>query len=45
MRIRWIGVILIVGGILVLVLPQIIQWLVGITLIVVGVLYLLGRRT
>lgn len=40
----WLGIITIVFGILVLALPDLLRWLVGIALIVVGVLAILGRR-
>ena len=43
MKISWIGVFLVVAGILVLVLPNLINWLIGITLIVVGILYLIKK--
>ena len=38
------GVIAIVAGIIVLVWPAIIAWIIGIFLIVYGILLLLGRR-
>ena len=37
------GLIMIIIGILVLVLPDLIRWFVGIGIIVVGVLMLMGR--
>lgn len=40
----WVGIIAIVFGILVLALPDLLRWLVGIALIVVGILAILGRR-
>ena len=40
----WMGVIAIIFGILVLVLPNLLQWLVGICLIVVGVLAVTGKK-
>ncbi len=40
----WIGIIAIIIGILVLALPGLLQWIVGIGLIVVGVLAILGKR-
>ena len=43
MKIPWIGIIFIVAGILVLVLPNLINWLIGIALIVVGVLHVIKR--
>jgi len=40
----WVpGLIMIIIGILVLVLPDLIRWFVGIGIIVVGVLMLMGR--
>ena len=43
MKIPWIGIIFIVAGILVLVLPNLINWLIGIALIVAGVLHVIKR--
>ena len=40
----WMGIIAIIIGILVLALPALLQWIVGIGLIVVGVLAILGKR-
>lgn len=40
----WMGVIAIIFGILVLVLPNLLQWLVGICLIVIGVLAVTGKK-
>jgi len=40
----WMGVIAIVFGILVLALPELLRWLVGICLIVIGVLAVTGKR-
>ena len=40
----WMGIIAIVIGVLVLALPGLIQWTVGIGLIVIGVLAILGKR-
>jgi len=40
----WLGVIAIVFGILILVFPHLLSWLVGIALIVIGVVAILGRR-
>lgn len=40
----WMGIIAIIIGILVLALPGLLQWIVGIGLIVVGVLAVLGKR-
>ena len=39
-----LGIIAIVAGIIVLVFPTIIQWIIGIFLIVYGILILLGKR-
>jgi len=39
----WMGIIAIIVGILVLALPGLLQWIIGIGLIVVGVLALLRR--
>jgi len=39
----WMGIIAIIFGILILVRPEIVAWLVGIYLIVAGVLALLRR--
>jgi multisubunit Na+/H+ antiporter MnhC subunit len=39
----WTGIIAIIIGILVLALPSLLRWIVGIGLIVVGVLALLRR--
>ncbi len=44
MRWSWIGIILIVAGILILVLPHLINWLIGIAIIVVGVLHFIQRQ-
>jgi hypothetical protein len=40
----WMGIIAIVVGILVIAFPDLIRWIVGIGLIVVGVLAILGKR-
>jgi len=40
----WLGIVAIVFGILILVFPDLLSWLVGIALIVVGILAILGRR-
>jgi uncharacterized membrane protein HdeD (DUF308 family) len=40
----WLGIVAIIFGILILVFPHLLSWLVGIALIVVGVLAILGRR-
>ena len=34
----WIGIILVVFGILVLAIPDLIRWLVGLALLVIGIL-------
>jgi uncharacterized membrane protein HdeD (DUF308 family) len=39
------GLVMIIVGILVLVLPDLIRWVVGIGIIVVGVLNLMGKRS
>lgn len=38
------GIIAIIAGILILILPQIIGWIVGIFLIVNGILLVLGKK-
>ena len=38
------GIIAIVAGIIVLIWPSIIQWVIGIFLIVYGILMLLGKK-
>ncbi len=43
MKWSWIGLVLIVIGILVLVLPHLINWLIGIGIIVVGVLHFIQK--
>ena len=44
MKFSRIGAILLIVGILILVLPNIIEYLIGISLIVVGILYFIGKR-
>jgi len=44
MKFNRTGVIIIVVGILILVLPNIIEYLIGISLIVIGILRLMGKR-
>jgi len=39
----WLGIIAIVFGILILVFPHLLAWLVGIALIVIGILAILRR--
>jgi len=39
----WMGVIAVVFGILILVFPELLRWLVGIGLIVIGVLAIIRR--
>ena len=39
----WVGTIAIVFGILIIVFPHLLAWLVGIALIVIGILAILGR--
>jgi uncharacterized membrane protein HdeD (DUF308 family) len=42
---KWaLGLVAIIAGIIVLVFPAIIQWIIGIFLIVYGILMLLGKR-
>ncbi|MFC1965112.1 DUF3096 domain-containing protein [Chloroflexota bacterium] len=43
MKWSWIGLVLIVVGILVLVLPNLINWLIGIGVIVAGVLHFIQK--
>jgi len=43
MKWSWIGLVLVVVGILVLVLPHLINWLLGIGIIVVGILHFLQK--
>ena len=43
MKMNWMGVVAIILGILVLVLPDLIRWFVGVGLIVLGVLALARR--
>ena len=38
------GIIAIIAGILILILPQIIGWIIGIFLIVNGILLVLGKK-
>lgn len=44
MKWSWVGSTLIVAGILVLVFPNLIEWLIGIAIIVVGVFYFLQAQ-
>ncbi len=39
----WLGVVAIIFGILILALPELLRWLVGIGLIVIGILAILRR--
>lgn len=39
----WIGIVVIVFGVLVLVIPQLLNWLVGILLIVIGLFAIIRR--
>jgi hypothetical protein len=39
----WLGIILIVIGLLVLFLPALIQWIIGIGLIILGILAILRK--
>jgi hypothetical protein len=43
MRWSWIGLVLIIIGILILVLPHLLNMLLGIGIIVVGVLHFIGK--
>ena len=43
MKLNWIGVIFIIAGILILVLPNIIEYLIGIGLIIIGILYFVRK--
>ncbi len=43
MKWSWIGLVLVVVGILVLVLPHLINWVIGIGVIVVGVLHFIQK--
>jgi uncharacterized membrane protein HdeD (DUF308 family) len=43
MKVPWVGIIFIIAGILVLVFPLIINWVIGIALIIAGILYLIKR--
>jgi len=43
LKMNWMGVVAIILGILVLVLPDLIRWFVGVGLIVLGVLALARR--
>ena len=44
MKLNRMGAVLIIVGVLILVLPNIIEYLIGISLIVMGILYLIGKR-
>jgi len=43
MKFNWIGAIFIIAGILILVFPNIIEYLIGISLIVIGILYYIRK--
>jgi len=43
MKLNWIGATFTVAGILILVLPNIIEYLIGIGLIVMGILYFIRK--
>jgi len=45
MKWSWIGFVWIVAGILVLVLPHLINWLIGIGVIVIGVLHFIQKSS
>jgi len=40
----WMGIILVVCGILVLALPDLLRWIIGVTLIVIGILAIIRKR-
>ena len=40
----WIGIILVVFGILILAVPDLIRWLVGIAIIVIGILAIIHSQ-
>ncbi len=44
MKWSWIGAILIIAGILVIVQPNLIEWVIGISMIVIGVFYFLQAQ-
>ena len=44
MKFNRMGAIFIIAGILILVFPNIIEYLIGISLITIGILYLIGKR-
>lgn len=44
MKWSWIGAILIIAGILVIVRPNLIEWVIGISMIVIGVFYFLQAQ-
>ncbi len=44
MKWSWVGATLIITGILVVVRPNLIEWLIGIAMIVIGVFYFLQAQ-
>ncbi len=44
MKWNWVGAILIIAGILVIVRPNLIEWLIGIAMIVIGVFYFIKAQ-
>ncbi len=44
MKWSWVGAILIIAGILVLVFQNLIEWVIGIAIIVIGVFYFLQAQ-
>jgi len=45
MKWSWIGLVWVIAGILVLVLPHLINWLIGIGVIVVGVMHFIQKSS
>ncbi len=44
MKWSWVGATLVIAGILVLVRPNLIEWLIGIAMILIGVFYFLQAQ-
>ncbi len=44
MKWSWVGSTLIIAGILIIVRPNLIEWLIGIAMIVIGVFYFLQAQ-
>ncbi len=44
MKWSWVGATLIVAGILIIVRPNLIEWLIGIVMIIIGVFYFLQAQ-